>query len=107
VPGEIKVEVYEPGGGMSGDWVTWTLREEQASDWLTSGWFLGPLTQDPQFGQSMELQRPGGPRCGRCGHRLLAPGATRRVSEDWGSGPESYRYVVVLQDGQFLVDERR
>lgn len=47
--GEIKVEVFEPGGGLSdGDVVTWTLRE-QTEGWRVSGWFLGRIEDDPDF----------------------------------------------------------
>jgi hypothetical protein len=42
-PGEILVEVYEPGGGFS-DWdsVTWMLREEPQG-WRVNGWMLGTI----------------------------------------------------------------
>jgi hypothetical protein len=46
LPGEMKVEVSEPGGGLDTEYATWTVRKESGA-WVVSGWFMGRLSEDP------------------------------------------------------------
>jgi hypothetical protein len=151
--GELKIEVSEEGGGLTGDVVTFTVVLQPDGEWLISDWFEGGYMDDPDFGAGAtiipptETQEAANVVGSLLGFRMMGDIATMKeyatdrmireqpgvftfewneftgyetyegrregdaivveALETWSGGTVTREYVVVIQDGEMLVDEQR
>ena len=151
--GELKIEVSEEGGGLTGDVVTFTVVLQPDGRWLISDWFEGGYMDDPDFGAGgtiippTETQEAANVVGSLLGFRMMGDIATMKeyatdrmireqpgvftfewnaftgyetyegrregdaivveARETWSGKTVTREYVVVIQDGEMLVNEQR